>query len=186
MGPIDWEHVRPVAYSASSSRLGLRRGVDPPSRGLAGEWAIFSRRPCFPCCQRNTSSRVPWLQRHVPAFLASTDPSATLSSSAHFPGALVIGRTWLPQFRGGTRRASPVAQRVLVPVLSLPPRRSVPSRQPACGGPCGLRPFIAGPASGASRCRGHLCVPLRYGPGTRWPSRRWRCRWAFRVGFPAP
>ena len=70
-------------------------------------------------------------------------------------------------------------------MLSLPPRRSGPSRQPACDGPCGLRPPVAGSASGASHFRGHLCVPLRYGPVTRLPSRGWRCRWAFGSWFPA-
>ena len=45
----------------------------------------------------------------------------------------------LRRFRGGTRRASPVARRVLVTVPSLPPRRRDPPRQPACDGPCCLR-----------------------------------------------
>ena len=49
------------------------------------------RRPCLPCGQRNTSSRVPWLQRHVPAFLATPDPSATVSPSTAFP--VVAGYT---------------------------------------------------------------------------------------------
>jgi len=119
------------------------------------------------------------------AFLATMDPSATLSSSAHFPGAPVIGRISLRHFRGGTRRVSPVARRVLVTVLSLPPRRSGPPRQPACDGPCGLHPPVAGSASGASHCRGHLCVHLRYGPVTRSPSRRWLGRWAPGPRFPS-
>ena len=40
---------------------------------------------------------------------ASTDPSATLSSSADFPVSPVIRPTLLRRFRAGTRRASPVA-----------------------------------------------------------------------------
>jgi len=121
----------------------------------------------------------------LPAFLATPDPSATVSPSTAFPGAPVIRPTLLQPFLAGTRTVSPVARRVLVTVLSLPPRRSGPSRQPACDGPCGLRPPVAGSASGASHFRGHLCVPLRYGPVTRLPSRGWRCRWAFGSWFPS-
>ena len=52
--------------------------------------------------------------------------SATLSSSADFPGYRLHGYTLLRRFRGGTRRASPVAApRVLVTVPSLPPRRTL-------------------------------------------------------------
>ena len=62
--------------------------------------------------------------RALPRLLATSGPSATLSSSADFPGAPVIRPTLLRRFRGGTRRASPVAApRVLVTVPSLPPRR---------------------------------------------------------------
>ena len=54
----------------------------------------------------------------------SLGPVRPLSSSADFPGAPVIRPTLLRRFRGGTRRASPVAApRVLVTVPSLPPRR---------------------------------------------------------------
>lgn len=57
-------------------------------------------------------------------FIATTNPSATLSPSIHFPLFTVIGSTLLRRFLTGTRRASPVAQYVLATVLSLPPRRS--------------------------------------------------------------
>src|SRR5712691_227226 len=72
----------------------------------------------------------PFAPRALPRFIATTDPSATLSPSAHFPGSLVIAWTWLHRFRGGARRASPVARRVLVTVPSLSPRRSVSPHQP--------------------------------------------------------
>ena len=116
--------------------------------------------------------------RALPRFLATTSPSATLSPSADFPGSPVIRPTWLRRFRDGTRRASPVARRVLVTVLSLSPRRRSPPRRPACDGPCCLRPPVAGSASGASHFRGHLCVHSRYGPVTRSPSRGGLRRWA--------
>ena len=97
---------------------------------------------------------------------------------ADFPGSPVIRPTYLRRFRGGARRASPVARCALVAVPSLPPRRSVPPRQPRCDGPCCLRPTVGGSASGASHFRGHHCVHSRYGPVTRRPSRGWPCRWA--------
>src|SRR5262249_13955655 len=104
-------------------------------------------------------------------FGATTSPSATLSSSADFPGSPVIRPTWLRRFRDGTRRASPVARRALVTMRPLPPRRRLPPRQPRCGGPYCLRPTVGGSASGATHFRGHLCVHSRYGPVTRRPSR---------------
>src|SRR5215467_1381807 len=55
----------------------------------------------------------------------------------------------LRRFRDGTRRASPVAQCILVIVLSLPPRQSVPPPQSVCDVPCCLRPFNGGSASEA-------------------------------------
>src|SRR6516225_5040824 len=65
----------------------------------------------------------PFAPRTLLRFIASTGPSATLSPSADFPGSPVIRPTLLRRFLVGTRRASPVAQHVLVTVLSLPPRR---------------------------------------------------------------
>src|SRR5260370_37934203 len=44
----------------------------------------------------------------------------------------------LRRFRSGTRRASPVAWRILVIVLSLLPRQSVPPHQPDCDVACCL------------------------------------------------
>ena len=66
----------------------------------------------------------PLAPRELPRFAATTDPAATLSPSAHFPVFPVIRPTLLQRFLPGTRRASPVAQHVLVAVLPLPPRRS--------------------------------------------------------------
>src|SRR5262245_12304188 len=65
----------------------------------------------------------PFAPRTLLRFLATPDPAATLSSSADFPVSPVIWPTLLRRFRAGTRRASPVAQHVLVTVPSLPPRR---------------------------------------------------------------
>jgi hypothetical protein len=61
--------------------------------------------------------------RALPRLIAPSGPSATLSPSAAFPGEPVIRPTQLRRFRGGTRRASPVAWRVLRAGPSLTPRR---------------------------------------------------------------
>jgi len=66
----------------------------------------------------------PFAPRALPRFVATAGPSATLSSSADFPGDPRLYD--LPSFRpsrAGTRRASPVTRSVLVTVPSLPPRR---------------------------------------------------------------
>jgi hypothetical protein len=100
----------------------------------------------------------------LPPFLATAGPSATLSPSAPFPFVVVIGRTWLRRFRGGTRRASPVARRVLVIVPSLITPPEWPPRASAGGAPYCLRPTEAGSASGVATFRGHLAftfVPAR-------------------------
>src|SRR5262249_30746060 len=53
----------------------------------------------------------------------ATASSDTLSSLADFPISPVIRPTLLQRFRAGTSRASPIAQYVLVSVLSLTPRQ---------------------------------------------------------------
>ena len=108
----------------------------------------------------------PWA---LPHFLATTDPTATLSPSTDFPVEPVIRSTLLRRFRTGTSRASPVTRRVLVTVLSLPPRRgedaaSVRFRHSMLPSPlrCGLGPRV-------KHFRGHIYVHCRYGPVTRNP-----------------
>jgi hypothetical protein len=90
----------------------------------------------------------PFAPRELPRFDANTDPSATVSPSADFPGTPVIRPTVLHRFLDGTRTASPVARHVLLTVLPLPPRRSDLSRQSECGKTCCLRPEGEGSASG--------------------------------------
>ena len=97
-------------------------------------------------------------------FLATMGPSQTLSSSTDFLGAPVIRLVLLRRFRDGTRRASPVALRVLAIVRSLltPPEWIAASVR--CDHPCCLRRTVGGSASGATHFRGHLCVHFGYGP----------------------
>jgi len=81
-----------------------------------------------------------------------------------FPGCSSYTASLLRRFRDGTRRASPVALRVLAIVLSLltPPEWIAASVR--CDHPCCLRRTVAGSASGAIHFRGHICVHFRYGP----------------------
>ena len=91
----------------------------------------------------------PFAPRALPRFIATTDPAATVSSSADFPVSPVIRPTLLRRFLDGTRTASPVARHVLVTVLPLPPRRSDLPHQSDCDTPCCLRPNGEGSASGS-------------------------------------
>jgi hypothetical protein len=90
----------------------------------------------------------PFAPRALPRFTATTDPAATVSSSADFPASPVIRPTLLHRFGDGTRTVSPVAQHALVPMPSLLPRRRSGSRQSVCGLFCCLRPSRRGSASG--------------------------------------
>jgi hypothetical protein len=120
-------------------------------------------------CMANGKAKIGvWLNRRpLLRIIARTDPSVTLSPSADFPGMPVILPTLLRRFRDGRRRVSPVAQRVLVTVLPLPPRRSGESYQPAYDLSYCLHLTVVGSASGAFDFRGHPCVRLRCGPVTR-------------------
>src|SRR5208282_4309937 len=91
----------------------------------ANRWTPLSSRPCLPCGRRRYKQQGSFAPRALPRFDATPNPSVTLSPSIDFPVEPVIRSTLLQRFRAGTRRASPVAQHVLVTVLSLPPRRSV-------------------------------------------------------------
>src|ERR1700739_1914469 len=100
-------------------------------------------------CRRFCKWQGPFAPRTLLRFVATTDPAATLSSSADFPVWPVIRPTLLRRFLAGTRRASPVARHVLVTVLSLPPRQgegaaSVRFRHPMLPSPfsCRLGPRI--------------------------------------------
>src|SRR3954463_6005355 len=117
------------------------------------------------------ASRAPSLRGRYPAssLLRAPPPPSRLRPTSRV--RRLYGLPCLRRFRGGARRASPVARRALVAVPSLPPRRSVRPRQPRCDGPCCLRLPVAGSASGAAQFRGHLCVHSRYGPVTRRPPR---------------
>src|SRR6201987_2995230 len=123
--------------------------------GPANQWTPLSSRPCLPLCRRRYKWQGPFAPRTLLCFIASTDPSAALSSSADFPGLPVIRPTLLRRFLVGTRRVSPVAQHVLVTVLSLPPRQGEQPYRSAFGWSFWLRPSVAGSALGDIQFRRH-------------------------------
>src|SRR3982751_331867 len=99
-------------------------------------------------CWRRCKWQGPFAPRTLLRFIATT--AATLSSSADFPVSPVIRPTLLRRFLAGTRRASPVAQHVLVTVPSLPPRRGEQPYRSVFGCSCCLRPSEVGSALGAT------------------------------------
>src|ERR1700720_2728504 len=109
----------------------------------------------------------PFAPRTLLRFLATPDPSATLSSSADFPGSPVIRPTLLRRFRAGARRASPVAWHVLVTVLSLSPRRDQDAASVRFRHPMLPSPFVCGLGSRVHLFSRPLRVHSHYGPVTR-------------------
>src|SRR5437899_3366674 len=95
------------------------------------------------------NSRVPSLHGHYSASpLLRTHPSPSRRSPTsrfrRLYGSL------LRRFRSRARRASPVAWRILVIVLSLLPRQSVPPHRPDCDVPCCLHSISESSASGVN------------------------------------
>src|SRR5450432_450716 len=108
---------------------------------------LLSFHPCLPCC---------WCQYKTVGPLRSTDIAplhryyGPVRHPLAFPPISRFRRLYgflLRRFRDGTRRASPVARCILVIVLPLPPRQSVPPHRSVGDVPCSLRPINGGSAS---------------------------------------
>src|SRR5438876_8629075 len=89
--------------------VGLRLDVEPPPQVLQPDGRHCQVAPAFHVVGGVAEQQGPFAPRALPRLLATSGPSATLSPSAAFPGKPVIRPTQLRRFRGGTRRASPVA-----------------------------------------------------------------------------
>jgi hypothetical protein len=172
------------AFGGGRRLLHLSRLARPsPQRissasGLADRWVLLSRHPCLPCCRRSYGQQGPFAPRALPRFAATADPSATLSSSADFPGSPVIRPTQLP-------RLSPRDEEGFSSCSLCPCRRAVANHpagvtrrvnRPATGH-AAFALTVAGSASGScpfgATARSHL---LR--PGDSHPSHGWGCQWA--------
>ena len=98
----------------------------------------------------------PFAPRELPRFTATTDPAAALSPSAHFPVVAGYRADPLQGFLPGVRRASPVAQHVLVTVPPLPPRQSEVAASAKLQHLMLPSPVRSGLGLWGNICRGHL------------------------------
>src|SRR5262249_48192649 len=136
-------------------------------------------------CRKSYEQQGPFAPRALLRFVATTGPSATLSSSADFPVLPVIRPTQLPPLRVGTRRASPVARCVLVvvPSLTTPPERpalSIGLRRVVLPSPSRLRARPPGLLIFGATARSLSLRPERLAPTPRVGS----SRGSRAVGFP--
>jgi hypothetical protein len=125
-------------------RFSLRLGVDPPLQVLQTNGRCCHGVPASPVPKEHEQWG-PLAPAACPRLRRYSGPLRHPLVFDRFPGGCrLYGLPCSSGFLAGTRTVSPVASRVLVTVLSLPPRRSGPSRQPACDGSCGLHPPDAG------------------------------------------
>ena len=141
-------------------------GVSPPAQVLQLTGCLCHRTPASHGVEGATNRRVPALHGHYPASaLLRTHPS---------PSRLRLIFRWT----GSTT--------YLASMLSLPPRRSGPPRQPVCDGPCCLHLHGCRLGLRGYHVRGHLCVRLRYGLETRPHPEDEAVERLQKVGFPSP
>src|SRR5438876_5344986 len=72
--------------------VSLRRDVDPPPQVLQTHGRRCHAAPASHVVGGNARQQGPFAPRALPRFIATTDPSVTLSPSADFPGPPVIDR----------------------------------------------------------------------------------------------
>ncbi len=152
MWPIDWGTLstadKATAYSTSSSQMSafaLRYILFLRSCRPMDGFIIPSLPPLWSEKRQQQGAFAP---RELPRLNATTRPSATLSSSTHFPVLPVIGPTLLRQFPAGTRRASPVLGLSLSSCHRYHPAEVGRPYQSAFDRPCRLRPPVVGSAFG--------------------------------------
>jgi hypothetical protein len=163
--------------SETAEHVGLRLDVYSPSQVLQTN-GCFYHSPLPPWVSENRKQQGPFAPRTLLRFLATTGPSATLSSSIDFLGSPVIRLPAPPISRRDEEGfSSCLAHPCHRAAANTPPECSVASV--SCAGPCCLRPFGAGSAPGVFGFRGHLCVHFRCGPMTRSPSQKM----ALSIGF---
>src|SRR5512132_2773632 len=140
----------PLPAEAAIRLVSLRHDVDPPPQVLQTDGRRDHAAPASRVVGGSAEQQGPFAPRALPRFVATTNPSATLSPSADFAAG-----------RGGLLQLLDAAAS---PCCRSKPRRSAPPRQPDCVGPCCLRGVIDRSASGVWIFRGQLtftCVTAR-------------------------
>ena len=103
----------------------------------------------------------------ITRFIATTNPSATLSPSIDFPVEPVIRSTFSGDFPPGRGGLLQLLGLSLPPCCRFHPAEVKEPHRSDFGSPCCLRPTVVGSALGATHFRGHFYVHCRYGPVTR-------------------
>src|ERR1700745_1843494 len=136
-------------------RVSLRLDVYSPPQVLQINGRLCHLVLAFPYVGDIANGRAPSLRRHYSAssLLRTQPPPSRLRPTSRF--CRLYGLPCSGDFLAGTRRASPVAQHVLVTVLSLPPRRGEQPYRSVFGWSFCLRPAVAGSALGDTHFRGH-------------------------------
>ena len=123
--------------------------------------------------------------RALPRFLATTDPTVTLSSSTDFPGSPVIRPTLLPPIsRRDEEGFSSCATRPVSPCCHFHPAGVTDRLSQITVRHAVFAPRLQARPPGSSLSGPHPCS-LALRPGDSLPSRRWPCRWASEIRSPS-
>ncbi len=177
--------IRALSGNSGEAPCRLRLGVYPSSQVLQLDGRLCHLAPASHLGEEVMSSRAPSLHGRYPAssLLRTRPPPSRLRPTSR--GMPVIRPTWLRRFLGGTRTASPVAQRILATLLPLPPRRSESTRRSGFVDPCCLRLITEGSASGVQFVSGPPMGSLALRPGDSLTIPRMALSVGFRTfGFP--
>ena len=168
IGPGNLRRARAVhgatPYSTSSSRISLRRDVDPPPQVLQTHGRRCHAAPASRVVGGSADSRVPSLHGHYPvsSLLRTRPPPSRRRTISRVPR--LYARPDSADFAAGRGGFLQLLDAPVSPCCRSKPRRSAPPRQPDCDGPCGLRGVLDRSGSGVGICRGHLtftCVTAR-------------------------
>src|SRR5262244_2287665 len=148
-------------------RFSLRLGVYPPAQVLQLHGCFCHCTPASHVVEGVTTSRVPSLHGHYPASpLLRTPPSPSrLRLISRWTGyTTYLASADFAAGRGGSLQLLSVS---LSPCCRSHPAGVVRRLSQAATAHAAFAFTVAGSASGAPHFRGHLCVRLRYGLGTR-------------------
>ena len=128
----------------------------------------MSSHPCFPCCRKMCCTAGSLCSAGATPRPHSYGPIRHPLVFRRFPDSQLYGVPCSAPFRDGTRRVSPVAQRVLVTVPPLPtPPKWASTLASVCRSHAAFTPVSRAGPSGLPLFRGYICVRFRCGPVTR-------------------